>query len=146
MTNALEKTLLLNETTNSRYMPVLLGALDPFRAAIAAFLGALMEIRQVGNPGPRKAAEQITALLASWASCTAWSLSASRPGGSAPSPPRSHVRTPRAASARSSRSVDSSSARRIGTSHWPHETTSRLAGRLARPGWGTAHRRGAPTP
>jgi hypothetical protein len=63
MASTLEKTLLLNETTSSQYMPVLLGALDQFRAATAAFLDALMEIRQVGNPGPRKVDEQITALL-----------------------------------------------------------------------------------
>jgi hypothetical protein len=63
MANALEKIALLNETDNSHYMPALLGTLHQFREAMATFLGALLELRQVGNPEPRKAAEQITALL-----------------------------------------------------------------------------------
>lgn len=63
MANALEKMALLNEASNSQYMPVLLAALHQFREATSTFLGALLEIRQVGNPEPRKAAEQITALL-----------------------------------------------------------------------------------
>jgi hypothetical protein len=50
--------------TDLLYMPVVQREVSAARAALAAFLGALIEVRLVGNPGPRKAAEEITALVA----------------------------------------------------------------------------------
>jgi hypothetical protein len=50
--------------TDLLYMPAVQREVSAARAALAAFLGALIEIRLVGNPGPRKAAEEITALVA----------------------------------------------------------------------------------
>jgi hypothetical protein len=45
-------------------MPVVQREVSAARAALAAFLGALIEVRLVGNPGPRKTADEITALVA----------------------------------------------------------------------------------
>jgi hypothetical protein len=53
-----------NRVTDLLYTPALLRELSSTRATLTEFLGALAEIRLVGSPSPRKAAEEITAMVA----------------------------------------------------------------------------------
>jgi hypothetical protein len=55
----LEEAVLAKEVTTAQVMP----DLSAFRPSLSALLGALSEIRLVGNPEPRKLAEEITTLL-----------------------------------------------------------------------------------
>jgi hypothetical protein len=61
--SALEKLLLFDRVEATTNAPLLINALAEHRGAMARFLGALMVVRQYGNPGPREAAERITGLL-----------------------------------------------------------------------------------
>ncbi len=56
----LEQAILAKEVTTAQAMP----DLSASRSAISALLAALSEIRLIGNPEPRKLAEEITTLLA----------------------------------------------------------------------------------
>jgi hypothetical protein len=53
-----------NKLAELLYMPAVVREASAARAALAGFVGSLVDVRLVGNPGPRRAAEEITALVA----------------------------------------------------------------------------------
>jgi hypothetical protein len=53
-----------NRLSELLYMPTVVREVSASRGAVAGFVGTLVDVRLVGNPGPRKAAEEIAALVA----------------------------------------------------------------------------------
>jgi hypothetical protein len=53
-----------NRLTELLYMPTVMREIGATRGAVAEFVGTLAHVRLVGNPGPRRAAEDIAALVA----------------------------------------------------------------------------------
>jgi hypothetical protein len=53
-----------NRLTELLYMPTVMREVSATRGTVAEFVGTLVDVRLVGNPGPRKAAEEIAALVA----------------------------------------------------------------------------------
>jgi hypothetical protein len=53
-----------NRLTELLYLPTVMREVGATRAAVAEFVGTLVDVRLVGNPGPRRAAENIAALVA----------------------------------------------------------------------------------
>jgi hypothetical protein len=60
-----------NRICDLLYMPTVMREVSAARAALVTFVGTLVDVRLMGNPGPRRAAEEITALIAELFEC--WS-------------------------------------------------------------------------